>query len=536
MSQTYDVAIVGYGPTGLVLASLLGQAGHQVVVFDRYPALYGMPRLTHIDAETARIVSVACDVDQALRDSSPVASCVFLNGKGRTLIDVAANSGTSMIFFDHISIYQPDIESAIDERIRLLPNVTVYQGWELIGLQEQPELVTLTARQRTKNAAETGTDSDTVNLQVTARYVVGADGSNSFVREALGIPRKDFGFNERWLNVDTICKHPLGPELDRTMQFCDPKRGHMFMPIGTRRERFEFALLPGEDTETMERPETAWKLLAQYHGLGPDDVEIVRQVVYTFECRLGTQWRHGRVLLAGDAVHTMPPYLGQGACSGMRDSANLAWKFDLVLTGRADPELLDSYEIERKPHVTVLMKDSKTLGQVANTSSPLTAFMRDQAFRFHLVPQPAFPIVKSGVLSTNKDKAQAKAIGTVPPQGHVTHDGTSGRFDDLVGYHFALVARQNPSASLDAAQIAFLKDLGCAMLTLSADGDDTVMSIDDLDGVYDRYLDTIGAESVLVRPDLVVFGASTIKDLPKLVTDLRKQLRWQDVEAATSRK
>jgi 3-(3-hydroxy-phenyl)propionate hydroxylase len=296
-------------------------------------------------------------------------------------------------------------------------------------------------------------------------------------------------FNERWLNVDTARKRPLGPEFERTMQFCDPRRGHMFMPIGTKRELFEFALLPKEDTQAMERPEVAWKFLSQYHGLGPDDVEILRQVVYTFECRLATQWKRGGVLLAGDAAHTMPPYLGQGACSGMRDAANLAWKLDLVLTGCAHPALLDSYEAERKPHVSAIMKGAVALGKVANTRNPLMAFLWDQAFRFHLVPPPPpFPTLATGVLSSGTDGSQSPAVGSVPPQGHIARDGNSGRFDDLIGYRFVLVARRNPVTALDAASITFLKELDCAILTLSPDGDEMVMAIDDLDGVYTSYL------------------------------------------------
>ncbi len=528
MSEMYDVAIVGYGPTGLVLASLLGQAGHRVVVLERFPTLYGLPRLTHIDAETARIITVVGDVDRALRDSSPISSGQMVNGKGRLLVDIAAGSSSSMIFFDHISIYQPDIEEAIHERICTFPNVHVYQGWEIIELQEEPDSVRLTAQQRTKDTRVERDDQDTARLHIAARYVIGADGANSFVREAVGISRTDFGFNERWLNVDTARKHLLGPEFERTMQFCDPKRGHMFMPIGTKRERFEFALLPGEDTQAMERSEVAWKFLSHYHGLGADDVEILRQVVYTFECQLATQWKRGHVLLAGDAAHTMPPYLGQGACSGMRDAANLAWKLDLVLTGRAHPALLDSYEAERKPHVSALMKAALTLGKVANTHNHLSAFLRDQAFRFHLVPPPPpFPTLHAGVLSSGSHGSQSTVVGSVPPQGHIAHDGTSGRFDDLVGYRFALVARRNPSAALGIDRITFLKKLGCAVLTLSPDGDNMVMAIDDLDGVYTRYLDTLGAEAFLVRPDFVLFGVSAINGMPALVEDLSEQLRWQ---------
>jgi 3-(3-hydroxy-phenyl)propionate hydroxylase len=278
----------------------------------------------------------------------------------------------------------------------------------------------------------------------------------------------------------------------------------------------------------MEHPEVAWKFLSQYHGLGPDDVEIQRQVVYTFQCQLAAQWKHDRVLLAGDAAHTMPPYLGQGACSGMRDAANLAWKLDLVLTSRAHPALLDSYEAERKPHVSAIIKGALALGKVANTRNPLVAFLRDQAFRFHLVPPPPpFPNLGTGVLSSDTNGSRSPAVGSVPPQGHIAHNGTSGRFDDLVGYRFMLLAQRNPSEVLGAAHIAFLKELGCAILTLSPDGDETIMAIDDLDGIYTHYLDTLCTEAILVRPDFVLFGTSMINSLPALIADLNKQLHRQ---------
>ncbi len=528
MSEMYDVAIIGYGPTGLVLASLLGQTGHSVVVFERHPNLYGLPRLTHIDAETARIITVAGDVDYALKDSSPIRSYHWFNGKGRLLVDVAAGSGSPMLFFDHISIYQPDIEEAIHQRICTLPNVRLYQGWEIIGLQEESDSVLLTVRERMKNPSEERSDPDSTQLHIEARYVVGADGANSFVRDAVGISRTDSGFNERWLNIDTTRKHPVGPEFERTMQYCDPKRGHMFMPIGTKRERFEFALLPGEKTQEMERPEVAWKLLSEYHGLGPDDVGILRQVVYTFECQLANQWKKGRVLLAGDAAHTIPPYLGQGACSGMRDAANLAWKLDLILTARSQPSLLENYELERKPHMSAVMKSALSLGKAANTRNRLAAFLRDQAFRFHLVPPPPpFPTLSAGVLASDTSGSRSTAVGSITPQGHVAHNGTTGRFDDLFGYQFTLIARQNTSAALGSEAMTFLKQLGCAVLTLSPDGDDTVKMIDDLDGVYRGYLNTLNADVFVVRPDFVLFGATTLPNVSALVNDLREQLRWQ---------
>ena len=135
--------------------------------------------------------------------------------------------------------------------------------------------------------------------------------------------------------------------------------------------------------------DTAWALLGDTYDVGPDDVAILRKLVYTFESRVAQQWRVGRVLLAGDAAHTMPPYLGQGACSGMRDALNLAWKLDLVLRERASERLLDTYELERRPHATALVHGSIALGRIANTRDPQEAAARDAAFLAGKVPPPA---------------------------------------------------------------------------------------------------------------------------------------------------
>ena len=109
----FDIAVVGYGPTGLVAASLLGQRGHRVVVCERWPSLYGLPRLTHIDDETARALQAAGDVDAALRDSSPT-EYTWVNGAGELLLKIPAAPAGPMDYPTHISMYQPDVEDAID--------------------------------------------------------------------------------------------------------------------------------------------------------------------------------------------------------------------------------------------------------------------------------------------------------------------------------------------------------------------------------------------------------------------------------------
>ncbi|WP_433187505.1 bifunctional 3-(3-hydroxy-phenyl)propionate/3-hydroxycinnamic acid hydroxylase [Actinoallomurus sp. CA-150999] len=518
MDKIFDVAIAGYGPTGMVAASLLGQLGHEVVVCERWSSLYGLPRATHIDDGTARAVQAAGDVDEALRDASPT-TYKWVNGRDEQLMQSPEPEIGPMGFYNQISFYQPDVEDAIDHRVRTLSNVEVRQGRAVTGLAADTEGVELTL------TPWRAADDDGAEQRVRARYVIAADGSKSDIRRILGIERDDFGFNERWLNVDVEWLRRAPEEFAMAKQYCDPARGHMYINIGERRQRFEFALLDGESQEEFERPETAWRLLEDKHGLGPEDVRIMRQIVYTFEAREARRWREGRVFLTGDAAHTMPPYAGQGACSGIRDAVNLSWKLDLVLRGLADDSLLDTYEQERRPHTNGITQVSLMMGAVANMHDPVAAAERDEMFKKGGPPPlERGPMVTDGVLHHGPDGTVQRPVGDLVPQGRVTVGGLTGRFDDVVGRGFTLVCDTDVPKSLAPERLAFLDRLGCRVVRLGLD------AIDE-DGVHTAYLRDLGAVAYLARPDFVLFGtAADEKEIPGLVDELRTALAWSPTQ------
>lgn len=512
-----DVIVVGSGPTGLTLASLLGGLGHSVVLVEKWPTLYGKPRLTHIDGETARLLDLACAADQALRESWVTPHYEWINAGGQILLDVAAGNTRKMVWDDHISVHQPHIEDALVERIETFANVRQLRGFLATAISQDADGVDLACTQWHRDSPSG--DEAPREVHIRGRYLVGADGTKSFVRESLGITRKDFGFNERWICVDTVPRVPLPAKFnENAVQVCDPRRGYMFMPIGRKRQRFEFAVLPDEKTGDMETPETALRLLREYHGIQADDVELIRTIVYTFECRLAESWRKGRILLAGDAVHTNPPYLGQGACSGMRDASNLAWKLDLVLRGVSADRLLDTYERERTPHVRKLMLDARTLGKIANTGNRVLAAGRDLMFRFHLAPTPKFPVLTDGALArTGKGALQAHA-GTVPGQGRIGVDGETRRLDGVTGYGFVLITRGDALSALSPRARQVVDDLAIRPVILDAGG------AQDVDGVYARIFVDMGADALLVRPDLVLYGHAQAQELSGLLEGLGRDL------------
>lgn len=529
--ERHQVAVIGCGPAGLTAASLLGQAGHDVIVIERWPEPYGLPRLSHIDGETARLVASAGDIIHALRDAAAIDTYHYLDGQGNVLIDLDWK-GQACGFPAHISIFQPEIEDAMYSRADALPNVEFLRGWEVTSLEQRGNKVEFEARawDGSWNVEETS-----AVRRFEADYVIGADGASSFTRRALGIDRFQYGHHERWLNLDSEYCKDIGERFAITSIYCDPKRAHMYMPIGKSRVRFEMRVLPGEETSYWEDIKNGLAWLRGQHGIGLDEIRPIRNVVYTFDPAMAKSWKKGGVLLVGDAAHTMMPYMGQGACSAIRDGANVAWKLDLVLQGKAGPELLDTYEEERRPHVTMLTETSTMLGKIANEDDPVKAAERNALFLSgQMPPPPPFPKVEAGVIQVEADGSILQPTGAPTPQGMVRANGCEGLMDDIVGRGFLIVSTVDPALHLDTESRAFFEAIGGRWIVVGGTdaGPDRVA---DLDGVQLEFLRKHGFAAYLRRPDFLMYGAVTdIAQLPALLSGLRDRLHWRELTAPSA--
>ena len=196
-----DVAIVGYGPVGQALAAMLGRAGHRVAAFERFAEIYRLPRAVHLDHEIMRLLQ-SLGLSEVLADEMvPVDDYRWFGADGELLLRFEPRSPAPSGWEADYMFFQPELERAIDGHACVPAGVTVERGWAAEGLVQSDERVELTLRRVTED--EPGRLALTGETRtVTARWVVGADGANSFVREASGITRRDLGFQERWLVVD----------------------------------------------------------------------------------------------------------------------------------------------------------------------------------------------------------------------------------------------------------------------------------------------------------------------------------------------
>lgn len=516
----FDVVISGYGPAGQAAASLLARAGHKVGVFEKYPALYGAPRLCTVDGESARIIQQAGDVNHAFRESTWCRRFEIRDGDGDLLLNIDWSGLHICGYPGRISFYQPDVEDAMDQAARAR-GAEVNQGWEVVGLDEDAAGVTVTARCSLTDGGQAGQER-----VVRTRYLIASDGARSFVRESLGIERDDLGFRDAFLSIDCERLRALSSQFDVAYTISAPGKTVAYIPIGRNRMRFEYLVDPDADHSPLLVPDVGYDYLEQSFGITRDDVRIYRQVVFPFEGKVARTWRQGRVFLAGDAAHVMPPFLGQGACSALRDAANLSWKLDLVLRGVVTEAILDSYETERLPHAAAMVQGSVIVGQVTCERDPVKAAERDALYRSGQVPPPNDQVrLLSGILHRDRAGDVVEPTADLMEQGIGLYHGKTGRFDDLVGTGFHLIAwEEDPLGPLDADRRAFLKTIDTKAIRITSDP-----YLDgwlDLDRTYESWFtDRRMLRAVLVRPDFSVFGGVwDMSDLPALVDDLRAQL------------
>ena len=525
-----DIAIVGAGPVGLMIANYLGQCGVNVTLVEKLDSLIDYPRAIGLDDESLRTFQAVGLADNVLPHTTPWHAMRFMTPKGRCFADIQPKTD-EFGWSRRNAFIQPLADRVLFEGLQRFDNVKVLFGRELEGFEQSDSGVQLTL----KNA-----EGRSERLQ--AKYLIGCDGGNSLVRRSLGISFEGKTAPNQWIVVD-IANDPLSTP--HVYLCCDPVRPYVSaaLPHGVR--RFEFMVMPGETEAELSKPENMRKLLAKVLP-DPDRIELIRSRVYTHNARLAGRFRQGRVLLAGDAAHIMPVWQGQGYNSGMRDASNLAWKLSLVIKGLANDRLLDSYELERRDHAKAMIDLSVLAGHVLAPPKRWQGTLRDGvSWLLNYVPPvkryfvemrfKPMPQYSRGALIVPSEKGSPVGKMFIQPKV-LTDAGATVLLDEVIGENFAIIAWGcDPTWGLTAAQIAQWKTLGTrfiqvlpdVQLRAPSDAGNDVIRVGDSSGRLREWFARGSSSIALLRPDRFLAGLATPQTLGKACNELALALNAQ---------
>ncbi|CAI8834069.1 bifunctional 3-(3-hydroxy-phenyl)propionate/3-hydroxycinnamic acid hydroxylase [Pseudomonas sp. IT-P291] len=519
-----DVLVVGYGPVGATIAALLGRYGVTTLVLDKLHDIVLMPRAIALDNEALRILQLAGLSEDAfekiaipeVRMHSPV-----LGQFGRANTEGCIDGHPKLVTF-----YQPDLERAMRGQVSRLKSVTSLGGFELENLVEESDCVVATVR-----------DQNGHSHSVCAQYVIGADGASSRVRALIGQEFEGQTYAEDWLIVDARNRHKSA--IDHIEFICDPRRPTPHMPAPGGRERWEFMLQPGESREELESPESIARLIAPW--INPQELEIERKAMYRFHARCCNKFSKGRIFLAGDAAHITPPFVGQGLVAGLRDGANLAWKLAWVLRGYAAPSVLQTYDVERRPHAQAMINLAKLMGRLVMPKNKFAAFFIHGLMRM-LALTPATRryfeqldikpknIFKHGLFMQHR-RGDKLVRGSLFPQAWVRDMQKQIKLsDDALGDNLTLVGfGVDPLSLLTTDQIVSWEKMGGHFLEIRTRGQCSGGSCDFIEDMNHDIL-PLAAKGTLVavRPDRIIMHHAPGFDAGSLLRDCRGLLVSED--------
>lgn len=490
-AQPYDVAVIGMGPVGTTLASLLGGFGLRVLAIDAAPDIYDMPRAIGMDQEVMRLFQQIGVADELAPFVSPYRPSEYRSAEGEVIRRFTSQTPPYPLGWEpYLTFLQPDLERVLRRHAGADPQIDMRIGWALTDIETDGQIATLTLHDIANDQSHS----------TAARFVVGCDGASSFVRKHLAIALEDLIFDEPWLVVDMIVNEGVALP-DVNIQFCDPARPHTFVVGPDRLRRWEFMLMPGESPEAMATEDSVWSLLAPW--LGPDDARLWRAATYRFHALVAEEWRRENIFLAGDACHMTPPFLAQGMVQGIKDAANLAWKLAATLRGAA-PALLDSYQAERRPHVREVIRVTKDLGRIICETDPDKAEARNASMRQDMAEgrgetlrQNLFPPLSEGAICLHGDGAQAP--GRPAPQPRVKTAEGWRLLDEVTGPDWALLMTQTDSLPADLTAQA--EAAGVPVYRIGPGG------LEEDHSIFADWIETHGAKAILTRPDHMVMAA-----------------------------
>jgi len=353
--REFDITIVGLGPAGGTLANLLAMHGFSILILDREKSFYPLPRAVHFDDEIMRVFQTIGITKDFLKYTIINKGTKFVNSREKVILDwPRPKKITDNGWYPSYRFHQPDLEKQLRKKLKKYKKVFIEQNSEVKKITNSKNHVDIVYT-NTRNHKE---------YYVRSKYLVGCDGANSVTRKQMKTKMDNLGFTQKWAVVDLILKKKKNNLPDRTIQYSNPKQPATYCRNVGKRRRWEFAIKKNQSDKKVLSENYIWNFLKPW--LNKSEAIIERKTIYQFESAIARKWRKGRIFIAGDAAHLMPPFMGQGMCAGIRDASNLAWKIATCLRVKHNDTFLNTYQTERSLNVKEYIETTMRMGEFVN--------------------------------------------------------------------------------------------------------------------------------------------------------------------------
>ena len=432
-----QVTVVGAGPTGLTAAAALLAAGVDVSVVDAAPGPATTSRALGLQPRGAEVLNRIGALAN-LPNRGLAGWNLVVVADGQTLIHSRVGTSVSAEAQSGQLISQVDIEAALRDRLTWLGG-TIEWNRRLAGIVSHEDHANLTFSDGTERIVE---------------WVVGADGAHSTVRTAAGIGFRGAPLLERFLLADVHVD--VGRARDTIYAWFDGARFLAAIPLPGA-DLWRLMAPEDEGGAELEGDDIAERLGQQLAAATGASIRAVQWAsAFHIQRRIADRYRSGRLLLAGDAAHIHSPVGGQGMNTGMGDAENLAWKLALIVQGRADHRLLDSYEAERRPVAEGVLEMTSRATMLAFGHTMMATTLRDVVVaplvRTRWVQRRATQAMSQ--LDVSYSRGPLGSVGRLSwPRGLVAgdrvpnrlctrRDGTAVRLHDTLGPGWALIGTE----------------------------------------------------------------------------------------------
>ncbi|MFC4070443.1 FAD-dependent monooxygenase [Actinoplanes subglobosus] len=455
-----EVVIVGMGPVGALLAALLGGRGVATVVVEAQERPYPKPRAAVLDAEALRALGLVEGLPPVEGWATPVARNGVVARDGRPLLMIE-QTGRAHGYPGLARLDQPALEAGLRAAAEATGQVRILAGRTVTGVEQRDDEVTAVLDD---------------GQRVAGRWLVGCDGVGSTVRTTAGMGFSGTTYPQSWLVVDAVGGDVEGGP---SVAFVADETRPCVVMSQPGRWRWEWMLLPGEDPRVMTADESVRRLVGEWAD--PDGLRIERATVFTFHARMADRWRAGRILLAGDAAHAMPPFAGAGLGMGVRDAVTLAWRLADAIAGDTGP--LDAYERDRRPDVERTTALALRIGRIVQSRNRTVMRLTRGVLR-----------VLAALPGIGRAGSRSPLVRPALPNPRVSvAGGPPVPLDGVIGYRWAFIGH-----GCDPRDVAAAIPDGAVLLALDhPDPAPGCLPITDLDGLLSGRAGTV----TVARPD-----------------------------------